>query len=151
MELLYPYWICLPLRRLQGGLWLQKLTSSACYGAMLMETSWASMVRFTDTKYLNGWPSSDGRGLEQVEDCHPCRHKPFCQTGMSQHQLLDSLDFLTFQLSLVLKQALSGTSLTRFWSWLAILKKGHISAALLFDNIRVLTRFYVADQSECLY
>ena len=36
--------------------------------------------------------------------------------GMSQHQLLDSLDFLTFQLSLVLKQALSGTSLTRFWS-----------------------------------
>ena len=36
--------------------------------------------------------------------------------GMSQHQLKDSLDFLTFQLSLVLKQALSGTSLTRFWS-----------------------------------
>ena len=40
--MLYPYWICLPLRRLQGGLWLQKLTSSACYGAMLMETLWAS-------------------------------------------------------------------------------------------------------------
>ena len=36
--------------------------------------------------------------------------------GMSQHQLLDSLDSLTFQVSLVLKQALSGTSLTRFWS-----------------------------------
>ena len=53
MELLYPYWICLPLRRLQGGLWLQKLTSSACYGAMLMETLWASEVRFTYTKYLN--------------------------------------------------------------------------------------------------
>ena len=53
MELLYPYWICLPLRRLQGGLWLQKLTSSACYGAMLMEILWASEVRFTYTKYLN--------------------------------------------------------------------------------------------------
>ena len=52
MELLYLYWICLPLRRLPGGLWLPKLTFSACYGALLMETLWASEVRFTYTKCM---------------------------------------------------------------------------------------------------
>ena len=53
MELLYLYWICLPLRRLSEGLWLPKLTFSACYGALLMETLWASEVRFTYTKCMN--------------------------------------------------------------------------------------------------
>ena len=53
MELLYLYWICLPLRRLPGGLWLPNLTFSVCYGALSMETLWASEVRFTYTKYLN--------------------------------------------------------------------------------------------------
>ena len=57
MELLYLYWICLPSRRLPGGLWLLKLTFSACYGALLMETLWASEVRFTNTKYLNLIPT----------------------------------------------------------------------------------------------
>ena len=55
---------------------------------------------------------------------------------------------LAFQVSLVLQQALSGTSLTRFWTWISILKKVHISAALLFGSGSVITRFYVAESAS---
>ena len=92
MELLYLYWICLPSRRLPGGLWLLKLTFSACYGALLMETLWASEVRFTNTKYLNLIPTFASQELRAFA----------------------LYFFLAFQVSLVLQQALSSTSLTRF-------------------------------------
>ena len=82
MELLYLYWICLPLRRLPGGLWLPNLTFSVCYGALSLETLWASEVRFTYTKYLNSILTFASQEL-----------RAFIDTDLSVNQVCHNIKF----------------------------------------------------------